>query len=215
VLEHLEVESPVGRVELKERRVVIRAGEHVLIYGTPAEGKTPLFRALSGLWPWGSGRVLRPPGESVMYVPRGTPYLHLGTLRETLAYPVATDRFSDRAYAHALERVGLWRYVARLDADQRWDRELSEDQQMALVLARVVLHAPRWVVFDDTFSSMEDETLRRVIFLFKQHAARTTIILVGRSTQAHLPLFSRVLHLSRAEGEAGREEPLLTGRAAG
>jgi len=215
VLEHLEVESPVGRVELKERRVVIRAGEHVLIYGTPAEGKTPLFRALSGLWPWGSGRVLRPPGESVMYVPRGTPYLHLGTLRETLAYPVATDRFSDRAYAHALERVGLWRYVARLDADQRWDRELSEDQQMALVLARVVLHAPRWVVFDDTFSSMEDETLRRVIFLFKQHAARTTIILVGRSTQAHLPLFSRVLHLSRAEGEAGREEPRLTGRAAG
>ena len=37
---------------------------------------------------------------------------------------------------------------------------------MALALARVVLHAPLWVVFDDTFSSMEDETLERVIELF-------------------------------------------------
>ena len=37
---------------------------------------------------------------------------------------------------------------------------------MALALARVVLHAPPWVVFDDTFSSMEDETLERVIDMF-------------------------------------------------
>ena len=53
-----------------------------------------------------------------------------------------------------------------LDANQRWDRELSEDEQMALALARVVLHDPPWVVFDDTFSSMEDETLERVIDMF-------------------------------------------------
>ncbi len=206
VLEDLQVDSPVGRVGLQERHVVIRAGEHALIYGAPAEGKTPLFRALSGLWPWGSGRIVRPRGESVMYVPRGTPYLHLGTLREALAYPLVTDRFTDHAYVRALERVGLRRYVPSLDVAQRWDRELSEDQQMALVLARVLLHAPHWVVFDDTFSSMEDDTLRRVIFMFKQHAARTTIILVGRSAQAHLPLFARVLHLTSVQGEAGEQQ---------
>jgi putative ATP-binding cassette transporter len=206
VLEDLQVDSPVGRVGLQERHVVIRTGEHVLIYGAPAEGKTPLFRALSGLWRWGSGRIVRPHGESVMYVPRGTPYLHLGTLRQALAYPLPTDRFADRAYGHALERVGLRRYTKSLDIDQRWDRELSEDEQMALVLARVVLHAPRWVVFDDTFSSLEDETLRRVIFMFKQYASRTTIILIGRSTQAHLPLFSRVLHLTRLRDGAGQAE---------
>ena len=198
--EDLEVDSPVGRVGLKERHVVIRAGEHALIYGAPAEGKTPLFRALSGLWPWGSGRVVRPRGESVVYVPRGTPYLRPGTLREALAYPLVTDRFTDRAYERALEAVGLRRYVPSLDVNQRWDRELSADEQMALVIARVVLHGPRWVVFDDTFSSLEDETLRRVIFAFTQHAKRTTIILIGRSTQTHLPLFARMLHLTKIEG---------------
>jgi putative ATP-binding cassette transporter len=199
VLDGVEVDSPVGRVGLRERRAVIRAGEHVLIYGEPVEGKTPLFRALSGLWPWGSGRIVRPQGESVMYLPRGTPYLPRGTLREALAYPLLTDRFPDLAYTRALERMGLRRYVQRLDEYRRWDRELSEDEQMALALARVVLHAPRWAVFDDTFSSMEDETLRRVILAFTRHAPRTTIVNIGRSTQTHLPLFSRVLHLAKLE----------------
>jgi putative ATP-binding cassette transporter len=206
VFEDLEVDSPVGRVGLQERHVVIRAGQHVLVYGEPAAGKTPLFRAISGLWRWGSGRIVRPRGESVMYVPRGTPYLHLGTLRQALAYPLPADRFADRAYASALERAGLRHYVTSLEIDRRWDRELSADQQMALVLARVVLHAPRWAVLDDTFSSLEDETLRRAMFMFKQYAARTTVILIGRSTQAHLPMFTRVLHLTRRRDAADAGE---------
>jgi putative ATP-binding cassette transporter len=136
-----------------------------------------------------------------MYVPRGTPYLPRGTLREALAYPVLTDRFADEDYVHALERTGLERYVNSLEASQRWDRELSEDEQMAVALARVVLHAPDWVVFDDTFSAMEDETLERVVGLFTNGLSRTTVIHIGRNTQAHLALFSRVLHLTRVTGD--------------
>jgi putative ATP-binding cassette transporter len=202
ILDNLQVDSPVGRVALQERRVVIKKGQHVLITGGPVEAKTPLFRALSGLWPWGAGRIVRPSGESMMYVPRGTPYIPRGTLREALAYPKLSDRFSDRAYAEALEHVGLRRYVQSLDADRRWDRELSEDEQMALTLARVILHAPLWVVFDDAFSSMEDATLRRVVFVCAQHVTNTTIIHIGRSTHAHMSLFKRVLHLTNAKGEA-------------
>jgi putative ATP-binding cassette transporter len=142
-----------------------------------------------------------------MYVPRGTPYLRLGTLRQVLAYPFAVEQFADQAYTRALERVGLRQYAGRLDEEQRWDRELTEDQQMALVFARVLLHGPRWVVFDDTFASLEDETLNRVMFAFKQHGARTTLVLVGRSTQAQLPLFTRVLHLAKLASETGAGKP--------
>ncbi|HET8697945.1 MAG TPA: SbmA/BacA-like family transporter, partial [Gammaproteobacteria bacterium] len=205
--DELQVESPVGREGFMEKHVAIRAGEHVLICGAPGEGKTPFFRALSGLWPWGSGRITLPRGEAVLYVPRGTPYLPRGTLREALAYPQVTDGFAERAYVKALERTGLGRYVKSLDASRRWDRELSDDEQMALALARVVLQAPPWVVFDDTFSSMEDETLERVIDMFMRDVTRTTIIHIGRSTQAHLPLFTRVLHLTRvrSDGASGDE----------
>jgi vitamin B12/bleomycin/antimicrobial peptide transport system ATP-binding/permease protein len=206
IFDNLQVDSPVGRVALQERRVVIKAGQHALICGGPVEAKTPLFRALSGLWPWGAGRVVRPRGESVMYVPRGTPYIHRGTLREALAYPVLSDRFADRAYVQALERAGLRRYVQQLDADRRWDRELSEDEQMALSVARVILHAPLWVVFDDTFSAMEDETLRKVVMMCAQRVTQTTIIHIGRNTHAHLSLFKRVLHLTKTNGESSREK---------
>jgi putative ATP-binding cassette transporter len=138
--------------------------------------------------------------------PRATPYLPRGTLREALAYPELTDRFSDRAYAQALEWAGLARYAKSVDAARRWDRELREDEQMALALARVALHAPHWVVFDDTFSAMEDDMLERSIELFTHRLTQTTIIHIGRTTQAHLPLFSRVLHLTRLGGEDAEQE---------
>jgi putative ATP-binding cassette transporter len=147
-----------------------------------------------------------------MYVPRGTPYLPRGTLREVLAYPLMTDRFADGDYLEALERTGLGRFASSLDAQQRWDRELREDEQMALALARVVLRAPPWVVFDDTFSSMEDETLERVIEMFMHELKKTTVIHVGRSAQMHLPLFARVLHLRRIQSERSIKEQWVNER---
>ena len=43
---------------LSERHVEIAPGDHVLILGEPGTGKSVLFRALAGLWPWGAGASL-------------------------------------------------------------------------------------------------------------------------------------------------------------
>jgi putative ATP-binding cassette transporter len=202
----VQVDSPVGREAFQDRNVVINAGEHVLICGAPGEGKTPLFRALAGLRPWGSGRVIRPKGEAILYVPRGTPYLPRGTLREVLAYPLETERFEETRYVQALERIGLSRLVSMLDETQRWDRDLSQDEQLALALARVVLQAPPWVLLDDTFASLDDATLERVIDIFTNDFQTTTVIHIGRAAHMHLPLFARVLHLMKISGENGNKE---------
>ena len=205
-LEDVQVDSTVGREAFQERNVVIEAGEHVLICGAPGEGKTPLFRALAGLWPWGSGRIIRPKGESILYVPRGTPYLPRGTLREVLAYPLKTDRFEESRYVQALERIGLSRLVSMLDQTQRWDRDLSLDEQLALALARAVLQAPPWVLLDDTFASLDDATLERVIDIFTHDFQTTTVIHIGRAAHMHLPLFARVLHLMKTSENGNSEE---------
>ena len=91
-IDDLEIASPSGSTMLQEKHVQIKGGERVLIVGESGTGKTLLFRALAGLWPWGSGTVTRPTGEQVLYFSR-TPYLPPGTLREVLAYPKGRDNF--------------------------------------------------------------------------------------------------------------------------
>jgi vitamin B12/bleomycin/antimicrobial peptide transport system ATP-binding/permease protein len=57
------------------------------------------------------------------------------------------------------------------------------------------------VLLDDTFASLDDEALERIIDVFTHELQRTTVIHIGRAAQAHLPLFSRVLHLVKAPGK--------------
>src|SRR5450631_4676455 len=97
-VEDLEIASPAGCTMLAEKKVEINAGERILIVGESGTGKTLLFRALAGLWPWGAGRVGHPRGEELHFMPR-TPYLPPGTLREILAYPSKAETFEGSAYA--------------------------------------------------------------------------------------------------------------------
>ena len=208
VIEGLEVSSPAGRDMLRERLVEVRAGERLLIVGEPGTNKTLLFRALAGLWPLGTGRVVMPAGEQILYFPRGTPYLPQGSLREVLAYPLKAEDLGADACAQALLRLGLDRIVPLLDVSRRWDRELSEDEQLSLAFARMLLQAPAWLLIDDVFGSLDGDTLERVVDVFGHELARTGIIHIG-GAQARDPLFARVVHLikcpaGRAAEPAGR-----------
>src|SRR3984885_112401 len=197
-IEDLEIVSPAGCDMLKERKITVKAGERILIVGAQGTGKTVLFRALAGLWPYGTGRITRPRDEEMFFLPRGTPYLSRGTLREVLAYPLKADSFGDDSFGHALDRLGLDRILPMLDVTSRWDRELSQDEQLCLAFARIVLQKPPWALIDDTLGSLDDEAPERVVDVFANELEGTTVINVGRAQQARDPLFNRVLHLVKA-----------------
>jgi putative ATP-binding cassette transporter len=191
----LEIVSPAGSDMLKETRVVIKTGERVLIVGAPGTGKTLLFRALAGLWPWGAGTIARPKDEEMLYLPTGTPYLPRGSLKEVLAYPLETEKFPQESFARSLSRLGLDRLVPLLDETRRWDRELSQDEQLGLALARIVMQAPPWLLIDDMLGALDDQAMERVVDIFSHELEHTSIIHIGRAAQARDPLFHRVLHL--------------------
>ena len=196
-IDGLEIVSAANADMLKETHVVVRTGERVLILGAPGTGKTQLFRALAGLWPWGAGHITRPTGEQIFYLPRGTPYLPRGSLREVLAYPLKADSFGEDAFTRSLYRLGLERLAPLLDATRRWDRELSQDEQLCLAIARILLQAPPWVLIDGTFGSLDDDVLERVMDVFTHELQGTGVIHIGGPAQAHT-LFTRVLHLVKA-----------------
>jgi putative ATP-binding cassette transporter len=200
-ISNLRIVSAAGWDLLKEKNVVVRAGERLLVIGAPGTGKTLLFRALAGLWPWGAGDITYPKDEPIFYLPRGTPYLPRGTLREVLAYPLKVENFEPGGFAHALRRLGLERLESQLDTTSRWDRELSQDEQTSLAFARIVLQRPSWVLIDDTFGSLDDETLERVTDVFANELERTALINIGRAAQARDPFFSSVLHLVKSAGK--------------
>ncbi len=115
VIEGLEVSSPAGRDMLRERTVEVRTGERLLIVGEPGTNKTLLFRALAGLWPLGTGRIVMPPASRFSTSRAARPTLPQGSLREVLAYPLKPDGFDADACAQALRRLGLERLVSLLD----------------------------------------------------------------------------------------------------
>jgi putative ATP-binding cassette transporter len=197
-IENLRIASPTGCTLLEDTHVEMLAGERVLIIGEPGTGKTLLFRALAGLWPWGTGRIKRPKGEDAMYLPR-VPYLPPGTLREVLAYPWGVEKFPDGAFAPALTRVDLARLVPMLDSTQRWERELSEDEQHSLVFARALLHEPRWMIIDEVLDSLDDRVRDCVIDVLTKDLQQTGIVYIGR-TPPHDRLFGRTVRLMKDPG---------------
>lgn len=192
-IDHLEIASPAGGTMLEETHVDVQAGERILIVGESGRGKTLLFRALAGLWPWGAGHIARPKGEETLYLSR-VPYLPPGTLREVLAYPSRVERFDESAFAPVLERLNLARLVPLLDRTLRWDRDFSDDTQQSLAFARALLHSPHWILIDEVLDALDESARDRVVDVLSHDFRQTGIIYIGR-TAGHDQLFGRTLHL--------------------
>jgi vitamin B12/bleomycin/antimicrobial peptide transport system ATP-binding/permease protein len=191
-LDDLQVAAPDGAICLGESHVELAPGERVLIAGERGQERTLLFRALIGLWPWGSGRIARPPRESVMFLP-GRAYVPPGTLRTALCYPCATHEFDDAATARALTEVGLERLQPLLDTTDRWDQRLNDDEKQCLAVARVILQRPLWVVVSEAFETLDPASRRRIDALFSGALAHVGLIDIGRDT--HRGFFLRRVQL--------------------
>ncbi|RWE58775.1 MAG: ABC transporter ATP-binding protein/permease [Mesorhizobium sp.] len=187
--ENLEVASRDGCAKFAMPHVEIRAGERVMITGDARAGKTLFFRAIAGLWPWGSGRIGMPAGEVPAFVPR-KPYFPLGTLREVLNH--ADAAVSDAEISAVLAEVGLGRLSSSLDRSARWERELSDDEQRLLAVARLVLRQPKWVIIDEALDTFDGATLSRVLSMLEARLAGAAILNIGRSQQ-NIEFFPRSL----------------------
>jgi putative ATP-binding cassette transporter len=163
---------------VRQADAVIRPGERVLIQGESGTGKSTLFRALAGAWPWGAGRIRVPERDAAMFLPQ-RPYLPLGTLRAALAYPAPAKAFNDLALAAALRRCGLEDFGKRLDDEERWDRILSLGQQQRLAFARALLHRPRWIFLDEATAALDEENQDAMMEMLREELPDSAVVSIG------------------------------------
>jgi vitamin B12/bleomycin/antimicrobial peptide transport system ATP-binding/permease protein len=194
-IEDLLIAGPDGCITLSEPQTLLNPGDRIHIAGDAPEDKALLFRALGGLWPWGSGRIAHPPRHSMMYLP-AVAYGFPGTLRDAIAYPQAARVFDDARFASALADVGLDHLRPLLDANERWDRRLDQDEKQCLAFARVILHEPLWVVLYGALEVLEPASRRRIEAIFSGRLAHVGMINIGRDDNQS-SLFARALRLAR------------------
>jgi putative ATP-binding cassette transporter len=184
----LSLSLPSGETLLRDIEEKIVPGEPVLVTGPSGCGKSTLFRALAGIWPFGSGTIERPDASLCLFLPQ-KPYLPIGSLRAAVAYPSAADRFSDDALRSGLRACQLAHLEGRLDEVEHWEQRLSPGEQQRIGFARALLHRPGWLFLDEASSALDGATEGQLYALLERELPETTWVSIGH--RAALERFHR------------------------
>ncbi len=180
----LDLKLPDGRALAHIGDLALIPQEPTLFVGPTGVGKSTLFRAIAGLWSFGSGVIDQPAHAKLMLLPQ-RPYIPIGPLREALAYPAASTNFSDRQLRDALIKVGLPALADRLDDTDSWQMRLSGGEQQRLAVARALLAEPDWLFLDESTASLDEKSEADLYRAIAATLPRTTVVSIGhRSTLA-------------------------------
>ena len=189
--------------------VSLAVGEHDLlcIIGTSGCGKTTLLRAVAGLLPLRSGRILLDGAAITRPTPRiSLIFQHFGlfpwkTVRANIAYGLSVQGRWDEGgtVTRLMDIMGLSEHAAR------YPYELSGGMQQRVGLARALAVRPEVLLLDEPFSAVDAitrETLHGELMRLWEdpQRRRTSAILVTHDLDEAILLGDRIVVLGGTPG---------------
>lgn len=187
----------------------VAEGSFTAVLGVNGAGKSTLARAVSGLVPPSSGRILlggtditkRPPNQirkmGVTYIPEGRGIFPGLSVIDNLRMAVAQERRGDRV--PAIERsVEMFPVLG----SRRLQRagSLSGGEQQMLALARALAVPPKLIIADEMSLGLAPLVVDSVFdSLQKAHQGQMTIVLIEQFVHRALALADTCAILSRGE----------------
>jgi putative ATP-binding cassette transporter len=168
---------PDGQALLKDVNLEVSSEQPLLVRGPSGSGKTTLLRMIAGIWPYGSGEIVRPQTASLFLAQK--PYLPLGTLRQALHYPlpVTDDTMVDDR--KILQLVQLGQLCDQLDVHDDWSRILSLGEQQRLAFGRLLITHPSAAFLDEATSAMDEGLEDAMYRLLREQLPGARIVSVG------------------------------------
>ncbi len=170
---------------VRDLNVAVPHGTNLLITGPDSGAKTALFLATARVWEKGTGRIVRPPGDEICFVPQHPLAIRCG-LRSQLLVPYAGKSFADDQLHEVLHEVGLDHLLARvggLDHEHDWAGTLSKEETRLLAIARVLLAKPRFAFLDRMDGDLVPDQIEHVYRLLT--SANISYISVGTHDKLH------------------------------
>ena len=180
----LVVKLPNGAPLVNAANLTIAAGDKVLVTGPSGSGKSTLFRAIAGIWPFGSGTIRVPKGARLMMLPQ-RPYFPIAPLADAVAYPAEPGTYDKAAIGDLMAAVGLSALTSRLDDEAHWNRMLSLGEQQRLGIARALLMKPDYLFLDEATASLDEAAEATVYRLLAERLPGTTIVSIGHRSTLH------------------------------
>ena len=160
----------------------IKAGEHVLISdNTNSGGK--LFKAIVGLWPWGTGTIEIPEND-LLFVMTSRPYLPVDSLYASICYPKPKTSFDPTVVEQLLFQVGQSDLVKQLHRVDSWQQLLSNEQQQYLGVVRVLLHRPQWIFIQEALDSLTPSDEAKMLGLLLKELPHAGILTISHQPVA-------------------------------
>jgi len=176
---------------LQDINIKIKKGEKVAIVGETGSGKSTLAQILIGLYPIHDGQIfyngvaIEEIGyecvrENVGFVLQ-SPMMFNNTLRFNLTLG---KEYSDEIIYEVLKSTQLYNFVDKLP--EKLDTivgkngtKLSGGQKQRLSIARVLLDNPKVIIFDESTSSLDNETENKLLEAVGIYSKDKTVIMIA------------------------------------